>query len=887
MRISSLLVGCVTVVSLTVVHAAPASAQASIPTPAEYHGYDVGTQYTITSAIIGYYKALAEASPRVEYLEYGTSIQGRPLPMLIISSEANLARKEQIRGVTRQLTGADGEILTPAAAQQLTDGSPAIAWLMIVDTDEEAGVQALQEMAYELATMEDAGTRAIRDGVLVIMTPLTNPDSHARYVTWHGIYNVSGAATDPLSVENTPHWAMNTDGNAWGIDVNRDFGFFVTPEMRALARAAMHWRPQIWLDIHSGPNVIFLPPFPRPFHPLWSSTAPKWWEVNAQRANERFGEKGWSFSSRKDYEGVVGVGFGLSWAMLSPTVSGLLYETFGGRPGKTTEFIRSDGTLATMRMAMDRHKEGIYSLLDVTAARGSEMLQDAYHNVVQAMEEARANSVREVIIPAEGPGVDPSKVARLIDRLTLQDIIVQRTDEGFTAQAADFFDLLTPARRDFPAGTYVIDLVQPNARLARALLDPTLDFSDPQVEVPYDKSMPYYDAPWGNTPFLFGVQAYGVAVDLDVAGHRVDGGDRPPGRMETLARTAPPYGYLLPAGFESSYRVAVALMRDGYNVRVFTAGTRVRGEDFTKGSFGIIRRRNPEGLDEALASLSREFGARVVAVPGPYTDGGLTFGDDSRLAPIPHPSVAVVADWPVSQDHTFGGIRSTLEGDFGMPFSPVMVNTLNTADLSGYTAIVLPHAGMSVRGGPNFNRGYRGLLDPERLRDYVGGGGTLIAMQGAGAFLAEDPVLGAGLEVDGWAERTQAVLRGVFEMGPQPAQNIITWRPGLEELGFPLLAAGYPREEFAAPGAFPVLYNVPEDSNARVIARYGSDPARLVLDGFALDADRSILAGRPLVIVQPVGKGRVIYFAEDITFRGYWYGMNLLFMNALLFGPTQ
>ncbi len=58
----------------------------SVPSPEEFHGYELGTQYTITAALYDYYRALASASPRVEYREYGRAIQGRPLPMMLISS---------------------------------------------------------------------------------------------------------------------------------------------------------------------------------------------------------------------------------------------------------------------------------------------------------------------------------------------------------------------------------------------------------------------------------------------------------------------------------------------------------------------------------------------------------------------------------------------------------------------------------------------------------------------------------------------------------------------------------------------------------------------------------------------------------------------------------
>lgn len=461
---------------------------------------------------------------------------------------------------------------------------------------------------------------------------------------------------------------------------------------------------------------------------------------------------------------------------------------------------------------------------------------------------------------------------------------------------------------EFPAGSYTIDFVQPRARLARALLDRTIDFSQPMVEVPYSRKMPYYDAPWENLPLLFGVPAFavtgafpegGTTVRDDQAVAGAPDATNPTGPRESAAddsevagsdvdaSTAEPYAWVLPAGREASYRTAVRLLRDGFNVRVFTEGFRLNGEWFPKGTFAVLRRRNPEGVAARIRELAREHDAPVVEAPGPFTEAGLTFGDDERVAPVPSPRVAVLADWPVNHDHTYGGIRSTLEGDFGFAFSPVMLETINDADLSDYTAVVLPHAGMDVRGGPNFTAGYRDALDLENLRHYVTGGGTLIAVQGAAELLASDSVLGRGVAAEGWAQHTEATLRAEWVRFDTPEEGTLTpWRPGLDRAGVHMLAAGYERPELAAPGSFPVLLSVENGGGAEVVARYSADAERLLLDGYMIDDDRALLAGRPFAVVQPVARGRVIYFAEDLTYRGAWYGMNLLFLNALLFGPT-
>jgi hypothetical protein len=852
--------------------------------PAEFHGYELGTTYTITANLYEYYRELARESPRVEYHEYGRSIQGRPLASLVIGSEDNLARLDEIQERLRGLTQVV-EPLSDARLSELVSGTPAVVSIFIVDTDEEAGVEVLQEIAYELATREDELARRVRENVVVVMAPLTNPDSHARYVTWHKLYDVDGAAVDPYAVENRAHWGMNTDGNAHGIDVNRDFGFFVSPEMQAFARYTVEFRPQILLDIHSGPNVIFLPPFPPPYHPLWPDEAKKWWDAVAVRASDAFGKRGWSFNSREGYEGVTSVGFGLSWGMLGPSVSSFLFETFGGRPQKTTAFVRSDGTIATMRMAMDRHALGTWSLLETVASRREELLRDAHRVVVEAVQQARTGPVRAVVLPSRGEGVDPEKVHRLVTRLALQGIRVQQIEETFRAPVRDFYELTRETDRSFPEGSYLIDIVQPMARLARALLDPMVEQGEPQVLVPFSRRMPYYDTTWSVLPLLFGVEAFAASNPVAVSGDIVEMEPRSAGGVERLSRTEPPYAYVLPAGRESSYRTAIRLMRDGYRLRVFTAPFRLGDRTFAKGTWAAIRQRNPEGLGERIEALVEEHGSTAIEVAGPYTDAGVVFGDDRRLAPVPTPRVAVVADQPVAQDHTFGGIRTVLESDFGFSFTPVMLETINRSDLSKYSAVVLPHAGMDIRGGPGFSRGYRGLLDTSNLGQYVRNGGTLIAVQGAADVIASDELLGAGVEFEGWAEHTNgATLRARWDVAASIDDDTASWRPGLAEIGLPLLAAGYTRDEFGAPGAYPVLLGLSEESRARAVASYVPDEDRLQMDGFMLESDRELLAGRPFIVIAPVGRGRVIYFACDPTFRGYWYGLNLAFLNALMLG---
>ena len=56
-----------------------------------------------------------------------------------------------------------------------------------------------------------------------------------------------------------------------------------------------------------------------------------------------------------------------------------------------------------------------------------------------------------------------------------------------------------------------------------------------------------------------------------------------------------------------------------------------------------------------------------------------------------------------------------------------------------------------------------------------------------------------------------------------------------------------------------------------------------VYSGYVSDDNAEALAGTPALIAERSGKGSVILFADNPNFRGYWYGTNKLFLNAVFF----
>ncbi|MDH3841664.1 MAG: hypothetical protein OES35_12185, partial [Chromatiales bacterium] len=80
--------------------------------------------------------------------------------------------------------------------------------------------------------------------------------------------------------------------------------------------------------------------------------------------------------------------------------------------------------------------------------------------------------------------------------------------------------------------------------------------------------------------------------------------------------------------------------------------------------------------------------------------------------------------------------------------------------------------------------------------------------------------------------------------------------------------------------AEPVL---PTENPFGTVIAYSDSP---VFSGFVSDENRDALAGTPALIAERSGAGSVILFADNPNFRGYWYGTNKLFLNALFFSTV-
>ena len=150
--------------------------RSDVPRPSSLLDYEPGEFHTNYGNMLRVIDAIAAAAPdRVRVFDYGRSIEGRPLRLVVISSPENMARLDEIKAAIRRLR--DPRATSVEEAAQIASTMPAIGWMDYAnDGNESAAFEAAMQVAYQLAAGEDTMTRAILEGVVTVITPAHNPE---------------------------------------------------------------------------------------------------------------------------------------------------------------------------------------------------------------------------------------------------------------------------------------------------------------------------------------------------------------------------------------------------------------------------------------------------------------------------------------------------------------------------------------------------------------------------------------------------------------------------------------------------------------------------------------------------------------------------------------
>ena len=853
-----------------------------VPTPASVLGYEVGDALTDYPRFELYLRTLEAGCDRIRVSVYGESYERRPLYLAVLSSPKNLKALEAVRAGNLKL--ADPRTLgNPQEAERLIASNPAIAWMNYAnDGNETAALEAAIMTLYQLCAGTDTVTQSILDQLVVVITPALNPESRERFVAFYNAFHVgpSGSPDDNAFEHHAP-WGLDTNYNHYQIDLNRDAGWMTQQESRAMGRAYLAWMPQVFVDHHGETVNMFFPPVVDPVNRNLPETTRRWHEIFGRSIAEGFDRFGWSYFVGETFDDFY-FGYWDTYPNLHGAV-GMTFETDGGG-SNGLRIERKDGTFLTLRDGARHHFIATMQTLRTTADRRAEKLRDFYSFRRSNLEPGRHEGVRAYLIP---PGSDPARTWSLIETLVLDGIEVLRAREPFSLERVHGYEEAHVAGRSFPAGTFVVSMSQPESALVQALLEKDPKIPDAFVAAQKKRKekklgTEFYDITAWSFPLAFGVEAYWSEQEPRVPAERV-GESRPDPAGRVLGGQGR-YGYLIPGDSNTGLALTVRLLRDGYAVAVTDKEFGIGARDWPRGTAVVRTERNPPALRGAIESGAREAGVDVVAVDSAWTDRGVKLGS-AHVQTLRLPRVAVIAG-DGTDPNSYGAIWFMFERELGLPFTPITLTTLGRADLRKYDVIVFPD-------GESGEASYEEVARPdtiEALKTWVKQGGVLIGVRQGAAFLASSRF---GLttatpkgaeEVPPEAESPDSAGKQAAPGGEQAWESELT--PGallrIELDPDHYLSMGY------GPNAAVLVYSdlvFNRSAKGSNVARFAAAD-RLRLGGFAWPSALAKLAGTPYLVEEPVGRGKIILFADDPNFRLMLRGLRRLFLNAVLLSPS-
>jgi hypothetical protein len=265
----------------TMVSLLPLSAQAQktptvaqvlpqITTPKEALGFNLGDDYHMASyaQLVPYWKKLAAESDRMKLVDIGTTSEGRPQYMAIISSPANIKNLDHYKEISRRLALTTG--VSDEEAHRLAQEGKAVVWIDGgLHATETVGSQQIMETVYQMVSRTDPETmRFLNDDILLAV--LDNPDGMDLVANWY----MRNPDPTKRSLDDLPVLFQKYVGH----DNNRDFYMSNMPETTHINKVLfLDWFPQIMYNHHqTGPagGVIFIPPFRDPFNYNFSPLIP-------------------------------------------------------------------------------------------------------------------------------------------------------------------------------------------------------------------------------------------------------------------------------------------------------------------------------------------------------------------------------------------------------------------------------------------------------------------------------------------------------------------------------------------------------------------------------------------------------------------------------------
>ena len=818
----------------------------TVPSPESFLGYSIGAHFTPHHTVMSYFKAVAAAAPDRMLLEqYGSTYEGRPLVLAYVASPENLRRLEAIRKNNLRLAGMLHDSMAP------DEHAPVIVWLSYnVHGNEPASTEAAMKMLYWLL---DPATPAKDwlNNMVVILDPCINPDGRDRYVNWYN--DVVGAQPDPdpQAREHQEPWPRGRT-NHYNFDLNRDWAWQTQQETRQRLAKYNAWLPQVHVDYHEqGYNSpYYFAPAAEPYHDVITPWQREF-QIMIGRNNARyFDRNGWLYFTKQEFD-LFYPSYGDTYPIYNGAI-GMTFEQGGISAGLAVR--TSDGDTLTLAQRVEHHFTTGVSTVEVSAVHGSELVK-RFHTYFEEAVAHPSGEYKAWLLRNDSFGDRLERLRTLLDR---NGIHWELALPGSQLTGVDYETGKTAAFK-VQAGDIIVNANQPKSNLLRVLFERQSHISD---------SVTYDITAW-SVPFVYGIQAYGLNAYVKSSVS--------PGSDEMFRHYDSIYAFAVRWTGMGSVRFLSRLLKKGVKVRFAERPFQSGGVSFDRGTLLIAQTGNAAfgaGLWSLVRGAAADNAVEPVVLTTGFVDKGADFGSD-LVRMIHKPRVAVFTGEEVNSQEA-GEVWHLFEQEVGYPVTLVDAGSSARFVWKNFDVVIMP------------NGDYRGLEDKhmaDQLQNWIREGGRLIAMQNAVEQLSKTDWAIKAKAADGDKKEEDKNKQGddygsLRRYDNRQREEVASSVPGsiyrVELDNSHPLAFGYPDH----------YYTLKQDDGVYEFFKEGGWNVGVVrknayVSGFTGIKAREKIKDGVIFGVQDLGRGKIVYMADDPLFRSFWENGKLLFCNAV------
>ena len=809
-----------------------ANLDTSIPSPESVLGWEPGDWRVHHPDLVRYMYTLAEKSDRVSIKVTGHTYEQRPLLQLIISSEENQPRIEELREAHLK------------AAQSGDTDAPLVMWLgYSVHGDEASGSNAALIVAWYLAASQSEYIKALLKNTIIIIDPSLNPDGLDRFASWSN----SNRSLTPVGDRNArihhQDWPPGRT-NHYLFDLNRDWLPLVHPESRARITEYHRWIPHVLTDHHETwhDGFFFQPGVPSRQNPLTTLENLEMTRALATYHAKSMDSAGEMYFTEDNYDDFY-FGKGSTYPDINGSI-GILFEqpSIRGAVGN-----RDSGPLTFQEAIHNQVRTSLSTLEGAHELRGD--LKKYQAGFFQAMQQKAAKEGSQAWVI--GDDNDPARARELLDLFSRHQVEYRALNSEVKVDGKVFT----------PGHAWVVPVKQRQFGLAKAMLETRTKFED-------------------NT--FYDVSAWNLAMAYNLPFATLE---RMPATMEnspSQALKSPDpnaVGWIISWQQMNAPAVLQKLLVAGARVRAATKPFSISNESdassFSEGSLVLLAGLQDKDKTGAILEILQEASASNVKIVS-FNSQITTFGPGLGTSHFKHiPEIKpllIVGEGTRSYDA--GEAWFQLDRRLGVAPVMVSISRLKTIKLNDYTHLLMVDGKYAAIG--------KDLKS--RIATWVNDGGVLVAIQGAATWTEslcfeskpceenkdEEKKTGEALQNMAYADfedqKSQRTIAGAIVTVSLDNTHPVAF--GYQE-SMPIFRLGE------------TLLKASENAFTTPL-RYMEKP---LLSGYIGEQRLTEMSGQPAIIAERHDKGLVVRFANNPIFRGFWRGTERLWVNSLYFGP--